>query len=274
MPLQRHPEAAMSTLTQARAVEVHHDGGRFTICLNRPERHNAFDADVIADLTDAFERAGQHEAARVVVLSAKGGTFCAGADLRWMRSMADQGLAANQRDAEQLAQLLWTIHHCPLPVVAQVQGDCLGGGVGLVAAADIALASGHAHFALSEVRLGLIPATISPYLVQAMGHRHATRYALTAERFDADTAWRCGLVHEVLAPLELPERVDEIVHQMMQNGPQALRRCKALMRHVAQHPLDEALRDETARRIAETRASPEGQAGMTAFLSRQRQPWQ
>lgn len=264
----------MNAFIQPRTVEVHHDGGRRSICLNRPERHNAFDAQVIAELTEAFEQASQDDDVRVVVLSAKGGTFCAGADLRWMRDMAEQSDDDNLRDAQQLAQLLWNIHHCPAPVVAQVQGDCLGGGVGLVAAADIALASGHAHFALSEVRLGLIPATISPYLVKAMGERQAMRYALTAERFDAHTAWRCGLVHEVMAPMELPERVDELVHQLMQNGPQALRRCKALMHHVGQHPLDEALKADTAQRIAATRASPEGRAGMAAFLARQRQPWQ
>jgi len=248
-------------------------GPRCTVWLNRPERHNAFDAEVISQLTEAFEGLAQQPDLRVVVLAARGGSFCAGADLRWMRAMADASEADNLRDAQQLAQLLWTVHHCPVPVLAQVNGDCMGGGVGLVAACDIALSSSHAHFALSEVRLGLIPATISPYLIQAMGARHATRYALTAERFNADTALNTGLVDEVLAPLDLMPRVDELARMISSHSPQAIRQCKRLMRDMAQAPLNPATREDSAQRIAHIRASAEGRAGVAAFLQRRRPPW-
>lgn len=260
-------------MPDASPVTLHHEGWRCTITLNRPERHNAFDAEVIAQLTQAFAQAAELADTRVVVLAARGSTFCAGADLRWMKAMAMQTPAQNVADAEALAALLHAVHQCPVPVVAQVQGDCMGGGVGLVAACDVALASHQAHFALSEVRLGLVPATISPYLVQAMGPREATRWALSGQRFDAATALQTGLVHEVLPALELPERVQAVCAQYRACGPQALRQCKALMREVAQAPLDAALRQRTAHWIAQVRSSAEAQAGLAAFLNRQPMPW-
>ena len=255
------------------ALECIRQGHRVTVWLNRPERHNAFDADLIALLTEAFQTIPQDPQVRVMVLAARGGTFCAGADLRWMRAMADQDHAANLNDARQLAQLLWAVAHCPVPVIAQVQGDCMGGGVGLVAACDIAVSTAHAHFALSEVKLGLIPATISPYLVRAMGPRQALRHALTAERINARQALDCGLLHEVLEPMDLMPRVDELAQAMASHGPQALRQTKQLMLDVARLPLDAALLEETARRIADVRASDEGRAGLQAFLNRQSPPW-
>ena len=254
-------------------VQVITQGPCCTVWLNRPEQRNAFDADTIAQLIEVFEGIGHRPELRVVVLAARGETFCAGADLHWMRAMADLSEAENLRDAQQLARLLWAVHHCPMPVLAQVHGDCMGGGLGLVAACDIALCSGHAHFALSEVKLGLIPATISPYLVRAMGARHATRYALTAERFNAETALHIGLVDEVLDPLDLMHRVDALAQQIASHSPQAIRQCKQLMRDVAQAPLSPATREDTAQRIAHIRASDEGRAGVAAFLHRQPPPW-
>jgi methylglutaconyl-CoA hydratase len=263
----------MSHATTDSPIELISQGTRCTVWLNRPERHNAFDADLISRLIEAFAGLARQSDLRVVVLAARGGSFCAGADLRWMRAMADASEADNLRDAQQLAQLLWAVHHCPVPVLAQVNGDCMGGGVGLVAACDIALSSSHAHYALSEVRLGLIPATISPYLIQAMGARRATRYALTAERFNADTALSTGLVDEVLAPLDLAPRVDELARMICSHSPQAIRQCKRLMRDMAQAPLSPATRDDTAQRIAHIRASDEGRAGVAAFLQRHGLPW-
>ncbi len=255
------------------ALECIPQGHRVTVWLNRPEQHNAFDADLIALLTEAFQTIPQDPQVRVMVLAARGGTFCAGADLRWMRAMADQDHAANLSDARLLAQLLWSVAHCPVPVIAQVQGDCMGGGVGLVAACDIAVSTAHAHFALSEVKLGLIPATISPYLVRAMGPRQALRHALTAERINARQALDCGLLHEVHEPMDLMPRVDELAQAMAGHGPQAMRQTKQLMLDVAGQPLDAALLEETARRIADVRASDEGRAGLQAFLNRQSPPW-
>jgi methylglutaconyl-CoA hydratase len=255
------------------SVQVITQGPCCTVWLNRPEQRNAFDADTIQQVIEVFEGIAHRPEVRVVVLGARGETFCAGADLNWMRAMAELSDADNLRDAQQLAHMLWSVHHCPVPVIAQVQGDAMGGGVGLVAACDVALCSNHAHFALSEVKLGLIPGAISPYLTRAMGPRQARRFALSAERFGADTALHTGLVHEALAHLELMPRVKEMAQQIASHSPQAIRECKRLMLDMAHAPLNTATREDTAQRIAHIRASDEGRAGVEACLHRQAPPW-
>jgi methylglutaconyl-CoA hydratase len=252
------------------------DGHVATITLDRPQVRNAFDEAAIADLAMAFDEAGQETGVRVIVLAANGPAFCAGADLNWMKRMAacvgDE--AANIADAMRLADMLRTIYFSPKPVVAKIQGDCYGGGVGLAAACDIAVAVEGVHFALSEVKLGLIPAAISPYVVRAIGDRAARRYFVTAERFDAGEAHRLGLLHEVVAPDALDARVDAIVAAIVANGPNAVREAKRLVRDIDGLPIDDVLLADTAGRIAAVRASPEGREGVAAFLEKRRPSWQ
>lgn len=241
--------------------------------LDRPERRNAFDAEVIAELTAAFKGFGQEPDLRAIVLAARGKAFCAGGDLHWMRAMADYSWAENHTDGARLADMLWTLASCPVPVIAQVQGDCYGGGVGLVAACDIVVATQDAGFCLSEVKLGLIPATISPYVIQAIGARAASRYFVTAERFGAQRAQEIGLVHEVCAADALGHTVGAIIDAIAANGPKAVRASKQLIRDIAPLPLGPELREPTARRIADARASDEGKEGMRAFLSKTAPSW-
>jgi methylglutaconyl-CoA hydratase len=247
-----------------------------TITLNRPQVRNAFDEAAIADLAMAFDEAGQDAGVRAIVLAANGPAFCAGADLNWMKKMAACAAddAANVADAMRLADMLRTIYFSPKPVVAKVQGDCHGGGVGLVAACDIAVAGEGVHFALSEVKLGLIPAAISPYVVKAIGDRAARRYVVTAERFDAHEARRLGLVHEVVAPDALDATVAALVGALVANGPNAVREAKKLVRDIDGLPIDDVLLADTAGRIAAVRASPEGREGVAAFLEKRRPSWQ
>ncbi|MBL9034884.1 MAG: enoyl-CoA hydratase/isomerase family protein [Rhodospirillaceae bacterium] len=245
-----------------------------TIRMNRPEKHNAFDETLIAELTAAFRAAGKDDAARVVVLSAAGQSFSAGADLDWMRRMADQAHDANERDALALAELMAAIDGCPKPVLGLVQGAAFGGGVGLVACCDIAIAATEATFCLSEVRLGLIPAVISPYVAAAIGARACRRYFLTAERFDAQTALNLGLVHEVVPAAEFDAASDRMLGQLLKGGPQAQRAAKDLIAHVAGARIDEKLMRDTARRIAAARASAEGKEGLAAFLAKRKPNWQ
>ena len=258
----------MSTLDLSR------QGPLAQVWLNRPDLRNAFDDDTIAELTQTFLRLGQDNTVRAIVLGAHGKAFCAGADVNWMRKMAGYSWAENHADATRLADMLWAIANCPVPVIARVQGDCYGGGVGLVAACDIAIATHSAHFCLSEVKLGLIPATISPYVVNAMGERAARRYTLTAERFDAPRAQAVGLVHEVCQLEALDATVQQITQAIMANGPQAVKAGKQLIHAVAHQPNTPELRDQTARRIADIRASDEGRAGLQAFLDKRTPPWQ
>ncbi|RZL08665.1 MAG: enoyl-CoA hydratase/isomerase family protein [Rubrivivax sp.] len=243
------------------------------VWLDRPERRNAFDAEVIAEITTAFHGLGQDPDLRAIVLAARGKAFCAGGDLNWMRAMAHYSWAENHADGTRLADMLWTLASCPVPVIAQVQGDCYGGGVGLVAACDIAIATREAGFSLSEVKLGLMPATISPYVIQAIGERAARRYFVTAERFGAQRAREIGLVHEVCDAEDLGATVDGIVAAIAANGPQAVRASKRLIRDVGGLPLGQELRDLTARGIADIRASDEGKEGMRAFLSKTAPSW-
>ena len=243
------------------------------VWLNRPEVRNAFNDSVIAELTAAFRGFAADPALRVVVLGGHGKAFCAGADLNWMRAMAGYSWEENRADAQALADMLWAIHACPVPVVARVHGDAFAGGVGLAAAADIVVASQGVQFCLSEARLGLLPATIGPYVVKALGERASQRYFVTAERFDAATAQRLGFVHEVAAPEALDTTVQGLVAALVANGPAAVRACKRLVQDVAARPITEELRAETARRIADIRASDEGREGVRSFLEKRAPAW-
>jgi methylglutaconyl-CoA hydratase len=257
---------------QALKVEV--DGAVARLILARPEKHNAFDDAVIAAFTEALESVGNDAAVHVVVVGGEGKSFSAGADLDWMRRMADYGEAENLADARALAVMLRTLNELPKPTIARVQGATFGGGVGLVACCDIAVASKAAIFCLSEARLGLTPSTISPYVVAAMGANNARRYFLTAERFDAAAAERMGLVHMVAAPERLDHAVDDLVAALLQNGPMAISECKQLIRRVANGPVDEAMIEDTAQHIARVRASAEGKEGVRAFLEKRPPAWQ
>lgn len=243
------------------------------VWLNRPDVRNAFNDNVINELTDAFAAFAQDDALRAVVLAGHGKAFCAGADLSWMRAMAGYSWADNQADAARLAQMLWTIYQCPVPVVGRIHGDCYAGGVGLAAVCDVLVAAETAHFCLSEAKLGLLPATIGPYVVKALGEQASRRYFTTAERFSAAQAQALGFVHEVTTPDALDGKVAEIVAAITANGPAAARACKRLVQDLAGRPIDAALRDDTARRIADIRASAEGRAGVQAFLNKIDPPW-
>jgi methylglutaconyl-CoA hydratase len=248
-------------------------GAIATVTLNRPEVRNAFDEQSIAELTAAFAALGQVDGIRAIVLAASGTAYCAGADLNWMRKMAGYSEEENRADAMQLATMLRTIHACPKPVVAKVHGDCFGGGVGLVAACDIAIAAEDAHFCLSEVKLGLIPATISPYVIKAMGENAARRYFLTAERFNAREALRIGFVHELATVASLDGQVAAVANALAANSPNAVREAKALVREIAGQPVTDALVADTAHRIAHIRASNEGREGVAAFLDKRKPSW-
>jgi methylglutaconyl-CoA hydratase len=244
-----------------------------TITLNRPELRNAFNETSISELALAFDEVGQNELVRAIVLAANGPAFCAGADLNWMKKMAGYSQAENEADAMRLADMLRTIYYSPKPVVAKVQGDCYAGGMGLVAACDIVVASEAANFCLSEVRLGLIPATISPYVVMAIGEQASRRYFLTAERFTALEARRLGLVHDMVVPEELDATVNGIVTTLLGNSPNAVREAKKLVRDIAGLPIDDALLADTAGRIAAIRASDEGREGVASFLEKRKPKW-
>jgi methylglutaconyl-CoA hydratase len=250
------------------------DEGVGIITLNRPDRHNSFDDVTIQELVRAIGVMGREDRVRVVVLSSAGTNFCAGADLGWMRNAANLSSEENQRDARVMAEMLKRIATIPKPTVARVQGVAFGGGVGLVAACDIAIATFETQFSLSEVRLGLIPAVISPHVIGAISERHARRYMLTGERFSAAEAYRIGLIHEMVADeAALDDAVCQIVTALLQNGPHALSECKELIRAVVHRPLDADLMDDTARRIARVRVSDEGKEGIAAFLDKRSPRW-
>ncbi len=247
--------------------------GIAVVTFNRPEVHNAFDDDLIARMTTLFHELGSDDAVRVVMLAANGKNFSAGADLNWMRRMADYSDDENYQDAMRLADMLRTLNELPKPTLALVHGAAFGGGVGLVACCDIALATPAASFSLSEVKLGIIPAVISPYVVAAIGERAARRYMLSAERFGADEAHRIGLVHEVVDAQTLRARAAALAATLRANGPHALGECKALIRSVVHSPCDQAMMEDTARRIARLRASSEGKEGLGAFLEKRKPDW-
>ena len=243
------------------------------VWLNRPDVRNAFNEGVIAELHAAFTAFASDPELRVIVLGGHGKAFCAGADLSWMRAMAGFDWEQNRADAQALADMLWAVWRCPVPVVGRVHGDCYAGGVGLAAVCDVLIAADGVNFCLSEARLGLLPGTISPYVIRAMGEQASRRYFVTAERFSAAQAAAMGFVHEVVAAEALDAKVAEIVATLVANGPMAARACKQLVQDVAGLPLDAALRAETARRIADIRASDEGREGVQSFLNKRKPAW-
>mgnify|MGYP000990865454 FL=1 len=241
--------------------------------LNRPELHNAFDDALIAELTAQLQQLNDNPAVRAVVLAANGKSFSAGADLNWMQRMAGYNEAENFADSRALAALMHTLNGMLVPTVARVQGPAYGGGVGLVACCDIAIASDSATFALTEVKLGLIPAVISPYVIGKIGVSAARRYFLTAERFDAATAKQLGLVYEVVDRDKLDSTIDTLLATLLANGTHAMAAAKMLIQHVGNQRIDPGLIDETAQRIARIRASAEGKDGLRAFLDKRQPGW-
>jgi methylglutaconyl-CoA hydratase len=262
----------MSTLSNT-ALTIADHGAVRTLTLSRPDVRNAFNDEVIAELKNAFIDAGLAADVRCVVLAAEGPAFCAGADLNWMRRMADYTRDENLADAGQLAAMLRAIYECPKPTIARVQGDVFAGGVGLVAACDMAVSVDTAAYCLSEVKLGLIPATISPYVIRAMGARASHRYFLTAERFSAAEAHRVGLVHGVVAADALDAKVAELTSALVSASPNAVRACKRLVQDVAEREIDDALVAHTVAGIADIRSSAEGKEGVQSFLQKRKPSW-
>ena len=249
------------------------NSGVATITLTQPEIRNAFSDEVIAEITDAFRAAGEHPGVRAIVLAAEGPAFCAGANLNWMRRMADYSREENLQDAGALAEMLRTIYTSPKPTIARVQGDVYAGGMGLVACCDMAVAAEGAGFCLSEVKIGLVPGTIAPYVLRAMGARAGHRYFLTGERFDAAEALRIGFVHQVVAADDLDSAVDGLLKALLVAGPDAVRSCKKLVLDVAEREINTQLIAATVEVIADIRASDEGKEGVQAFLSKRKPSW-
>jgi len=249
------------------------DHGVHTITLNRPDIRNAFDDMLIAEIHEAFDAVSRRTDVRCVVLAANGPAFCAGGDLHWMRRMADYTREQNLADAGGLAAMLRAIDQCPHPTLARVQGDVFAGGLGLVSACDIAVCADSATFCLSEVRIGLIPATISPYVVRAIGARASRRYFLTAERFSAAEAHRIGLVHESVPMEQLDATVQALIKILLANSPMAVQDAKRLVDSVAGQDINEALIAQTVAGIADSRASADGKEGVQAFLDKRKPKW-
>jgi len=243
------------------------------VVLNRPDVHNAFNETLIAELTAALRAMDSDPEVRAVVLAGAGESFCAGADLNWMQKMAAFNRTQNLADARSLAAMLATLDTLSKPTIARVHGAIFGGGVGLVACCDIAIGTQDAVFSFSEARLGLIPATISPYVIEAIGARAARRYFLSAERFTAAEAYRLGLLHDLALPEELDARVNELLGTLLTAGPRAQAECKLLLRAIAKRPVDADLIADTAQRIARVRSSPEGREGIAAFLAKRKAAW-
>ena len=243
------------------------------VVLSRPDVHNAFNAMLIAELTRALRSLDRNASVRAVVLLGEGKSFCAGADLNWMEEVARYSIAENLADATALATMLKTLHRLSKPTIARVHGSAFGGGAGLVACCDIAFASFDATFSFSEAKLGLIPATIAPYVIEAIGARHARRYFLSAERFTAADAYRIGLVHEIYPFDEMDARINELLGSLLVAGPRAQDESKALIRAVRSGPIDDAMIADTAARIAGVRGSDEGKEGVAAFLRKRSAAW-
>jgi methylglutaconyl-CoA hydratase len=254
-------------------LTLHFERGVETVTLNRPEVRNAFNDEVIAELAAVFAEIGKRNEVRCVVLAGAGAAFCAGADLNWMKRMAGYTRDENLADAATLARMLEIVYQCPKPTIARIQGDVYAGGLGLVAACDMAVSVDTAQYCLSEVKLGLIPATISPYVIRAMGARASHRYFLTAERFGAAEALRVGLVHEVVKAEGLDAKVAELTQALVQAGPEAVKACKKLLHDVAGHEITAGLVRRTVEGIADIRVSDEGQEGVQAFLGKRKPNW-
>jgi methylglutaconyl-CoA hydratase len=254
-------------------LNIAYAGQVATVTLNRPDVRNAFNETMIADLTAAFTALNERADIRAVVLAASGNAFCAGADLNWMKKIAGFSEEENRTDARRLANMLAAVYRCRKPVIARVHGDAYGGGVGLVAACDIVVAVDGVRFCLSEARLGLIPATIAPYVIRALGERASRRYFTTAQPFDCATATRLGLVSEAVAENQLDSVVQQFAEALCANGPDAVSECKQLIQDVAGRALDTDLIEDSAVRIARVRASSEGREGVTAFLEKRTPSW-
>ena len=254
-------------------LEVTKHDGIARVTLNRPALRNAFDDVLISSLTNTFLEIGKDPSVRVMVLAGNGPAFCAGADLNWMKRMAGYGYEENLADAKALAQMLATLDRMPKPTIARVHGPVFAGGTGLVAACDIAVGTPEAKFCLSEAKLGLSPATISPYVLRAMGEREARRYFLTAEVFDAPEALRIGMLSALVSSTELDSTVEGLIKHLLAGGPEAHAKIKALIRAVAGRRPDDALVAETAKHIAEIRGSPEGKEGIASFLEKRKAAW-
>jgi methylglutaconyl-CoA hydratase len=243
------------------------------VTLNRPELRNAFDDSLIAGLKKAFEEIGNDDAIRVMVLAGNGPAFCAGADLNWMKRMAGYSYEQNLADAQGLAEMLSALDRLPKPTIARVHGPAFAGGTGLVAACDIAIGTAEAKFCFSEAKLGLVPSTIGPHVMRAIGERAARRYFLTAEVFGAEEAERIGLLSILVPSHELDSKIDSLTKELLAGGPEAHRKIKQLVRSIANRPLDDALVAQTAKSIAEVRVSPEGREGISSFLEKRRPAW-
>lgn len=254
-------------------LELSYGAGVATVTLNRPEVRNAFNDEVITELTAVFPELAKRDEVRCVVLAGNGPAFCAGADLNWMKRIADYTRDDNVEDASAMARMLEGLYRFPKPTIARVHGDVYAGGLGLVSACDIVVSVDSAQYCLSEVKLGLIPATISPYVIRAMGARAAHRYFLTAERFGAAEAQRIGLVHEVTAADALDAKVAELARALVAAGPEALKACKKLLHDVAGHDIGAGLIRRTVESIADIRASDEGREGIQSFLGKRKPNW-
>jgi methylglutaconyl-CoA hydratase len=254
-------------------LNVETRNGVARVTLNRPELRNAFDDALIRELQGAFETLANDKTVRVVVLAGNGPAFCAGADLNWMKRMSAYGHEENLADAQALATMLATLDRMPKPTIARVHGPVFAGGTGLVAACDIAVGTPEAKFCFSEAKLGLSPATISPYVIRAIGERMARRYFLTAEVFEAEEAHRIGMLSALTTADKLDATIDELLKHLLAGGPDAHAKIKDLIRAVANRPVDGALSADTAKRIAEVRASPEGREGIASFLEKRKASW-
>ncbi|MGQ0546015.1 MAG: enoyl-CoA hydratase/isomerase family protein [Betaproteobacteria bacterium] len=254
-------------------LNVEKSGGVARVTLDRPEVRNAFDDAVIASLRKVFLDIEKDKSVRVVVLAGNGPAFCAGADLNWMKRMAGYGREENLADARALAEMLAALDRLPQPTIARVHGPAFAGGTGLVAACDIAVGAPEAKFCFSEAKLGLSPATISPYVIRAIGERAARRYFLTAEVFGAEEAQRIGMLSLLVPAAQLDAEIEALLKHLLAGGPEAHASIKDLIRAVARRPIDEVLIGDTARRIAEIRASPEGKEGIASFLEKRKAAW-
>ncbi|SIT46394.1 Methylglutaconyl-CoA hydratase [Paraburkholderia piptadeniae] len=254
-------------------LTVAFDNAIATVTLDRPDVRNAFNEAMIAEITSVFRAMNERDDVRAVVLAANGKAFCAGADLNWMKKMAAYSDDENRADAMRLADMLASIYRCNKPVIARVNGDAYAGGMGLISACDIVVAVDTAKFCLSEARLGLIPATIAPYVIRALGEQASRRYFTSAEQFDCATAYRLGLVSECVSADKLDETLQQIAATLCANGPHAVKACKQLVQDIAGQELNAALIEDTAARIAQIRASAEGREGVASFLEKRSPSW-
>ena len=243
------------------------------VTLNNPDKHNAFDDQMIIELTNAFNALAANTNVRIMLLKSEGKSFSAGADLDWMKRMASYSYQQNLNDARALAAMLKALHQMPIPTIARVQGAAFGGAIGLISCCDIALASSNASFALSEVKIGLVPSTISPYVIAAIGERHAKRYFMTAERFDTNTALQISLVHEAVEEQFLDDKVEQLITAILSNGPEAVVAAKQLVFAVSGKAIDSSLIEHTCEVIAGIRVSAQGQEGLSAFLDKRKPHW-